>query len=272
MNVKSHPVKTERSNRSAAVIRSMHQNSRFWKRCVAIPVSGALPRFSTVTKLEGRPMSLRRLMVVLIAVVAGLGPPAAVGAETLTDPEKLAAVYRMYAQYRQEFSAVKDIAPAAAMAKFTAGTAVFVDTRKPAEIAVSKIPGAVTEEKFLEAPDRHAAKTVIGYCTISYRSGLFAEKMAERGIEMVNPKGGILAWTLEGGPVVDPEGNVVRRLHVYGKEWNYAPEGYEVEMFGWLDRLLSQRPRQMLRDLQPLPRMVSPTAGGGPRKLDNVIS
>ncbi|MGD8367997.1 MAG: rhodanese-like domain-containing protein [Desulfobacterales bacterium] len=187
-------------------------------------------------------MSLRCCFALLIAVMTGLGSPAAGKTAISTDAQKLSAVYRLYAGYKREFPSVKDIAPDEARAEFTAGAAVFVDTRTSAEIAVSKIPGAVTEEQFRKDPQRYAGKTAIAYCTISYRSGLFAEKMAERGIQVVNLRGGILAWTLEGGQVVDPQGRAVRRLHVYGEKWNYAPEGYEVVMFGWLERLLGQRP------------------------------
>lgn len=75
----------------------------------------------------------------------------------------------------------------------------------------------------------------IGYCTISYRSGVFAKKMAQKGIIVYNLFGGLLAWVLEGGKVYNSNGET-KRIHVYGKKWNYPPQGYEVVMFGVLDK------------------------------------
>lgn len=156
--------------------------------------------------------------------------------QELSDAQKRAVVYEMYEDYRSAFPAVHSIPPLEAMALLDAGRAVFVDARQPEEVAVSRIPGAVTEEIFLQSPDAFSGKTVIGYCTISYRSGLLAQQLAEKGIEMHNLAGGILAWTLEGGRVVDPKGATVRRIHVYGPKWNFPPEGYEAVMFGILKR------------------------------------
>ena len=154
----------------------------------------------------------------------------------LTDAEKIAVVYDMYAEYKKSFPRVADISPEDAMKLQQSESAVFVDTRKPAEIAVSKIPGAITEEEFRKDPARHRGKTVIVYCTISYRSGMLAKNLAEKGIELTNLKGGILAWALEGGTVVDPQGNPVRKIHVYGKKWNYPPDGYQAVMFSLFER------------------------------------
>jgi sodium/bile acid cotransporter 7 len=163
---------------------------------------------------------------------------AAESAEPLTDKEKKAAVYRMYNDYKlKDFPNVEDILPGEAMAMMTTRNVVFVDTRKPAERAVSTLPGAISRDAFEAHPERYRDALVIAYCTISYRSGLFSETMAERGLPVLNLAGGILAWTLEGGQVVDGGGET-RRIHVYGKEWDLAPDGYETVMFGPLDRWL----------------------------------
>ena len=42
---------------------------------------------------------------------------------------------------------------------------------------------------------------------------------------------GILAWLLEGGPVYDESGQEVKRVHVYGDKWDFAPTGYESVKF-----------------------------------------
>ena len=43
---------------------------------------------------------------------------------------------------------------------------------------------------------------------------------------MQNLRGGILAWTLEGGAVHGPDGRPVKAIHVYGARWDYPPAGY----------------------------------------------
>ena len=164
-------------------------------------------------------------------------PHMALGGGKISDAEKKEAVYRLYAEYKKDFPAVEDISPQQAMALFNQGRVVFVDTRKPAERAVSMLPGAVSQQDFLDHPDPYKDKTAVGYCTISYRSGLFAREMAKKGIHVVNLRGGILAWILEGGRVYDKMGEEVKRVHVYGDKWNYAPAGYEVVKFSLWERI-----------------------------------
>ena len=60
--------------------------------------------------------------------------------------------------------------------------------------------------------------------------------MAALGRTVYNLKGGILAWVLEGGAVYDADGES-KRIHVYGKEWNYAPADYETVTFSFWQRL-----------------------------------
>ena len=142
------------------------------------------------------------------------------------DIEKKKIVYQMYADYKRDFPEVKDITPKKAMALLRDDKVVFVDTRSPAEMRVSMLPKAVTEETFMRNPQKYSEKTVVAYCTISYRSGKFAEAAAKRGIRVYNLEGGLLAWVLEGGKVYDTHGET-RRIHVYGKRWNYPAQGYE---------------------------------------------
>lgn len=154
------------------------------------------------------------------------------GDDNLSDTQKKEAVYAMYADYKKDFPAVTDISPQQAMAFLKKDDIVFVDTREPAEMKVSMLPHAISQDEFLEHPEKYVGKTVVVYCTISYRSGVFAREMAQKGITVGNLEGGILAWTLEGGRVYDENGAETKRLHVYGKKWNLAPAGYETVMFG----------------------------------------
>jgi sodium/bile acid cotransporter 7 len=104
-----------------------------------------------------------------------------------------------------------------------------VDVRKKEEMRVSMLPGAISEKEYTENRERFDDHVVVAYCTIGYRSGMFAEKMAgsrHPGDRVYNLRGGLLAWVLDGGKVYDGKG-ASRRIHVYGKRWNYPPDGYE---------------------------------------------
>ena len=155
----------------------------------------------------------------------------------MSDVEKKETVYRMYAGYKKDFPNVRDISPKQAKDLYDQGKAVFVDTRKPAEMAVSMLPGAVSRHYFLSHINQYKDKTIVAYCTISYRSGVFAREMAKEGLPVINLQGGILAWTLESGKVYDHSGNEVKQIHVYGEKWDYAPEGYESVKFSQKEQL-----------------------------------
>ena len=47
-----------------------------------------------------------------------------------------------------------------------------------------------------------------------------------RSDRIYNLRGGLLAWVLDGKKVYDTKGET-RKIHVYGKRWNYPPSGYE---------------------------------------------
>ena len=157
--------------------------------------------------------------------------------EALTDNQKKDIVYELYADYRKDFPAIKEISPKNAMGLLESGRkVVFVDTRKPEEMRVSMLPQAITKQAFLNSGDTYQGYTVISYCTISYRSGVFAREMFQKGIILHNLEGGILAWTLEGGSVYDTNG-VTKRIHVYSSLWDYAPQSFDTVMFSLWQQL-----------------------------------
>lgn len=147
-------------------------------------------------------------------------------AEGMSDSEKRAKVEAMYRDYKRDFAEVEDIEPTAAMKLLQEGRALFIDVREEREQRVSMLPGAVTERQFLKDPAAYAGRTLIGYCTISYRSGKLAARLKKEGTPILNLRGGLLAWVHDGGKVYDQSGET-RRIHVYGRKWNLAPKNYE---------------------------------------------
>lgn len=147
-------------------------------------------------------------------------------------------VHEMYRGYQKNFAAVKEIKVADAIKENNDSTVLFVDIRTKGEISVSTLPKAVTKDDFLRDKALYKDKKIIAYCTIGYRSGLFAAEMEKEGITVYNLSAGILGWIHEGGKVYDSRG-IVQRVHVYGKDWDYAPEGFETMTFGLLEKIMN---------------------------------
>jgi sodium/bile acid cotransporter 7 len=144
----------------------------------------------------------------------------------LNDKTKQQKVESMYAEYKKSFPEVADVSAEEAIALLENGPVLFVDFREAEEQAVSMLPGAIPDSVFLKNPEVYKDKIIIGYCTISYRSGKLAEKLKKKGLRIINLRGGILAWLHAGGRVY--KDNVpVNRVHVYGRKWDLAPTGYK---------------------------------------------
>ncbi len=141
--------------------------------------------------------------------------------------EKRAAVESMYAGYRESFAEVPSVGPGELAALQATARVVLVDVRTPAEQAVSRLPGALTAAEFEERRAELAGAVVVTYCTIGYRSGLYAQQLRAAGWDARNLAGSLLAWTHAGGELVDAQGRPTRRLHVYGERWDLAASGYE---------------------------------------------
>jgi sodium/bile acid cotransporter 7 len=142
--------------------------------------------------------------------------------------------------FRDDFD-VPHVTAREAMARVANGArggraCVLVDVRDAEERAVSVIEGAMDAEAYERAREGLGAHDAICYCTIGYRSGKYAEKMAKRAndgdAKYFNMYGSILAWTHEGGTLVEPStGLETKRVHTYGKQWACAADGYEVVYF-----------------------------------------
>jgi rhodanese-related sulfurtransferase len=104
---------------------------------------------------------------------------------------------------------------------------VLVDVRSPAERAVSTLSGALSREQFEDAEASLSGRPVVVYCTIGVRSSKYVRQLMNRDVEASNMRGSILAWTHVGGELVGEEGEVTRRVHVFGSAWNLAAEEYD---------------------------------------------
>jgi len=177
------------------------------------------------------------LSVIAVITLLASGPQDLMAAEMLSDEQKKERVYSIYTDYKKDFPAVEDISPQKAIDLWQQGRVIFLDARKPEEMAVSMLPGAISKKQFLQNPGVYGDRTIVTYCTISYRSGIFARDLAKEGSNLVNLTGGILAWIHEGGKVYDQKGQVTNRVHVYGDRWNYAPDRYETVTFSLLEKI-----------------------------------
>jgi sodium/bile acid cotransporter 7 len=144
----------------------------------------------------------------------------------LSDAAKRQKVERLYEGYLAEFPDLLDLTPQQAMNVMADQKAVFIDIRKPMEQQVSMLPGAITEKDYFNNFKSFEDHVKIAYGTISLRSGKFAQKLQKDGIPVYNLRGGILAWVHDGGKVYDQTGEI-RRIHVYGGEWNLVPQRFE---------------------------------------------
>ncbi len=128
---------------------------------------------------------------------------------------------------RADYPDVETITATALMSALDSGQIVLVDVRTDREREVSILPGAISRDLFELRLGEFADKTVVAYCTIGARSSSYARRMGERGVEVLNLEGSVLAWTHIGGEFEAANGAATRRVHVSGRRWNLVARGYE---------------------------------------------
>ena len=148
------------------------------------------------------------------------------GAASITDAEKLERVEEMISEVAERFPDVEHVTVETVVRLLDKDSVVLVDVREPRERAVSMIAGAIPVEEFERDPARFADVAVVAYCTIGHRSSEYARRLARSGHRVLNLSGSILAWTHAGAPLVS-NGQPSLRVHVYGPEWDLAPERFE---------------------------------------------
>lgn len=159
--------------------------------------------------------------MLVVAVVAGC-----VAGDPADDEARKAAIDTMYRGIKERsFPEVKDITVEALQAD--AEHYMLVDVRTDEERAVSMLPGAISKDVYENPDGEYKGFPVVVYCTIGGRSGQYAKTLSERDIEVYNLAGSILAWTHAGFPLVGPDGDETRKVHVNGPKWDLVAEGYE---------------------------------------------
>lgn len=109
---------------------------------------------------------------------------------------------------------------------------ILVDVRDKDEMDVSVIPGSISKEKFLQDYELSLSKShlIVPYCTIGYRSGVFATELRARGFTNVSNGEGVLLWTFDQENLVttDLEGNqvITQNVHTYHDSFNYIADNY----------------------------------------------
>lgn len=141
--------------------------------------------------------------------------------------EKQKKLDNMYASAKRSFPGVPEISAVDLMTRLEAGEKlVLVDVRQPREQEVSMLPGAITAEDFQKNADDYEGKTVVPYCTIGGRSGMYSMQLRSKGWDVLNFAGSVLAWSLAGGEF-ECEGQPTNRVYVNAKKYALVRDEHE---------------------------------------------
>ena len=132
----------------------------------------------------------------------------------------------MYHEYAQEFPEVSSINASELQKLQKDNKITIVDVRTPEERAVSIIPGAISQASFEQNIDKYKNQLIVVYCTIGYRSGKYIQKLQEKGLNILNLEGSLLAWSHIGGELVNSSGKT-KEVHVFGKKWELTADDYQ---------------------------------------------
>ena len=143
--------------------------------------------------------------------------------------DKRSLITEMYAKYAAEFPRVKGVKVEDLQQWQQQGKEIIlIDVRSPKERKVSIIPGAITTAEFESNIElyRHSKAKIVAYCTIGYRSGKYARKLKEQGINILNLEGSLLAWSHVRGKLVNDVG-LTNKIHVFSRQWQFTADNYE---------------------------------------------
>ena len=144
----------------------------------------------------------------------------------MSDEAKRNVLEEAYANARRRFPDVAEITAEELLLRWESDDLVVVDVRESFEQQVSMIPGAITAKQFEANAAEYQGKTIVPYCTIGGRSGMYSQRLQASGWAVLNFKGSILAWTLAGGELHNSEGPT-KKVHTNSKKFDLAADGYE---------------------------------------------
>lgn len=145
----------------------------------------------------------------------------------MSEDAKRQALEDVYAGARKRFPDVPEITAEELLQRIDDENLVLVDVRETREQSVSMIPGSITADHFENNADDFQGKTIVPYCTIGGRSGMYSRQLQAQGWNVLNFKGSVLAWSLAGGEFTSSDGPT-NKVHTNSRK--FAPvvaEGYE---------------------------------------------
>lgn len=172
-------------------------------------------------------LSARKTIIVVITFVLFNTSVGCQITEVRSDAWKQERVMTMYRNFATEFPQVSGITVSELQQlQQQDKELILVDVRSPEERAVSFIPGAITTAEFEQNLEQYRNAQVIAYCTIGYRSGKYAQKMQQQGVEILNLEGSLLAWSHIQGKLINRDG-ITNKVHIFGRQWQLTSEDYE---------------------------------------------
>lgn len=104
----------------------------------------------------------------------------------------------------------------------------LVDVRSDSERAVSRLPGAISQQQYESDAALPAKTTVVVYCTVGGRSYMYARKLVAAGIDVKNYRDGIIGWCRAGLPLETPESQATTEVHPYWRMF-HLPHQYNIK-------------------------------------------
>lgn len=151
------------------------------------------------------------------------------------DTERFTSAKNMMMGYTAQFDGV-EVASAEDIIKVQEENqkAWLVDVRNAEERLISMIPNAITQAQFEEAMRMGTVSRtdiIIPYCTMGYRSGIYATNLKKQGYNNVKNGEGVVLWTYSKVSLVtkDCDGKVipVNKVHTFGAQWDLAARSYQ---------------------------------------------
>jgi rhodanese-related sulfurtransferase len=163
----------------------------------------------------------------ILTTFAGPAPTTAPAGMSLKEALRTGSLEAVEEVVRARFPDVRQMSTAELaerMAGPEASRPVLLDARAEAEFAVSHLHGAIrvdfdTRSLPPAVQDLPRDRPVVVYCSVGWRSSLYARRLAGEGFaDVSNLSGSAFRWALEGRPLV-AGGRPSTVVHPYNDEW-----------------------------------------------------